>query len=83
MNDDERIQKIYNLLNKNPQEIYDELYNMRGITIKNKIAIISKCLNDQKNIDLYNTDPNSRKNTIYKAGKSLQELMAKNRLKNE
>ena len=81
MNDnEERVLEIYSLLNLNPEQVSNKVFSLRGISIKNKISIIASCLNDNKSICLNNKDPKDRYRTIKKAGQSLQELVAKNRI---
>lgn len=79
--DQEKVQKIYNLLNLSPAAVYYELFLLKGITTKLKLSIIAGCLNDQREIDNNGRDSKNRNRAIKKAGQSLQELVAKIRIK--
>lgn len=81
MSDADRVQKIYNLLDLSPVDTYNEVFALRGINIRSKLSIIAGCLNDQKEVDNNKRDPKNRHRAIKKAGQSLQELVAKNRIK--
>jgi hypothetical protein len=81
VSDVERVQKIYSLLDLSPADTYNEIFALRGINIRSKLSIIAGCLNDQKELDNNKRDPKNRQRSIKKAGQSLQELVAKNRIR--
>lgn len=81
MNDTDRVEKIYHLLDLCPVDTYNEVFALRGMNIRSKLSVIAGCLNDQKELDNNKRDPKNRHRAIKKAGQSLQELVAKNRIK--
>ena len=80
MTEEEKVHNIYSLLDLSPEETYQRVFYMRGITIKNKLSIVAGCLNDFKSLSLNGTDPKDRNRTIKKAGQSLQQVVAKARI---
>jgi hypothetical protein len=70
---------IHDLIDKDPFFVYTEIYNMRHITIRLKLKIISACLNDQKNIFLHKIDYKTRNSKIYDAAESLDRVILKNK----
>lgn len=80
MTNQEKVREIYNLLNLSPEEVYNRVFDLRGITIRNKLSIIAGCLNDNKSVSLEGKDPKDRNRSIKKAGQSLQQIVAKNRI---
>jgi len=76
------VEAIYSLLNRTPEEVYNEIFEMRGITIRNKLSIAASCMNDEKAIANGEPDPKDRHRTIKRAGKSLQQLVAKQAVAN-
>ena len=77
------IVEVYNLLNYDPYLVYEQVFNIRGISIKKKLTIIASCLSDQRYITLAGTDPKNRQYTIKQAAKDLEKLAAKIRIANE
>lgn len=73
----EKIALLYAMQNESPKKIYQDIFNMSNITIRNKISIIASCLNDQKAIDNNEDDPKDRKRALKKAAQSLEQLIAK------
>jgi hypothetical protein len=71
------ITQLVNIVREDPAEIYNKIYNMRGISTRSKISIIAACLNDQKSIDLHDKDLETRYHVIYRIIKSLRKTINK------
>ena len=65
------------LLQLQPQEVYNKIFRMPYITIRRKIAISAACLNDQKVILFEDFDQKSRNLKIKLAILDLENLLRK------
>jgi len=65
------------LLQLQPQEVYNKIFRMAYITIRIKIAIAAACLNDSKVITFEDYDPKSRNIKIKIAINDLENLLRK------
>lgn len=78
----ERIEAIYTLLRLCPEDVYNKIFKIRGITIRNKISIVAATLKDQKFLESKKIDMKTRNRLIKRAAKSLEEYVAKYTIKN-
>ena len=75
----ERIEAIYTLLRLCPEDVYNKIFKIRGITIRNKISIVAATLKDQKFLESKKIDMKTRNRLIKRAAKPAPEVVVNQR----